>query len=479
MQQPFIPIVMCGGSGSRLWPLSRRDMPKPFITLPGYDRALIDHTYARFNGAPKPSAVITITAAPYAFLCERHFKQSGLDVPHIIIAEPSGRNTAPAIAVATSVAARRFGADARLVAVPADHDMTCPAAFRSALAAALAAAARGIVLIGITPTYPATGYGYLEYDSAETADAKKVLRFTEKPDAERAAQFIAQGNFFWNGGIFCYTAANALAQIAQHCPELNARLPQVFADGDGDDSPRDCVLRPSAEVYQQLPSISFDYAVMEKADDVRVVGGDNIGWRDVGSWQSIADTLPADAAGNRARGNAQLRSSRDSMAVSPHRLTVGIGLDNIHIVDTPDALLVARADSAPALAEVYKTLIAAGADAATTPTTVKKPWGSYTVIAEGANYKIKRIDVASGAQLSLQSHAHRSEHWVTVEGVMTVVIEQEEFDMPVNQACFIPQGSKHRMRNNGQAPAAVIEVQIGAYLGEDDIVRYDDIYGRH
>lgn len=494
---------MCGGSGSRLWPLSRQTLPKPFVALPGRESTLIDDTYARLCGSELPlAAVVTVTAADYAFLCARHFRASGpAGVQHLIIAEPVGRNTAAAIAVATELVVQRFGEDARITVLSADQEMHNAATFRRVLHAAATAsgeAADGITLVGIPPTYPATAYGYIQYESDGTDDGAplaRVTRFTEKPDAATAAQFVASGNYYWNAGIFCYAAAVGRQRIAAHCPDIAAALTDIFpsdnettrgeAGSEASESGGEELLHPDSATYHRFPAISFDYAVMEKTQPVYVADGGDCGWRDVGSWQSVAELMPADASGNRSTGAVHLHGCEDTLAVAAptRRLLVGIGLKNLHIVDTPDALLVAASDQSAPLSEVFKTLLAQKNEAVLTPATVKKPWGSYTVIGEGRGegglqYKIKRIDVAAGEQLSLQSHQHRSEHWTTVAGVMRVEVGERAFDMPVNESCFIPQQAKHRMQNCSDSPAAVVEVQVGSYLGEDDITRYEDRYNR-
>lgn len=507
-----VAVIICGGSGSRLWPLSRQTLPKPFIALPSRAGTLIDDTYARLHGDElQLDAVITVTAADYAFLCERHFAASPLkELPHLIIAEPSARNTAPAIAVAAELAQRRFGDNTRIAIVSADQEMHNPATFRCVLQAAINNADNsdnsGITLVGIPPTYPATAYGYIEYEKDESQNAaanddtapaiSKVKRFTEKPDLATAEQFLTQGNYYWNAGIFCFCVDNGKQLLAAHCPDISNALPHVFGDDVNNNSgATTATIHPAPAVYQRLPAISFDYAVMEKTQNTEVADGGQAGWRDVGSWNSVAELMPADNKQNRVDGaSVHLTDCEQTLAISPHRLLVGIGLKNLHIVDTPDALLVADESQSHQLSHIFKTLLESGDAAMRTPTTVQKPWGSYTIIgssgdegeradnstsiAGGIRYKIKRIDVAPGAQLSLQSHQHRSEHWTTILGTMTIVIDDKTFDMATNESCYIPQGAKHRMQNNSSKPAALIEVQIGTYLGEDDITRYDDIYGR-
>lgn len=478
----FVPVVICGGSGARLWPHSRQALPKPFAPLPGQPRPLIDDTYARLAGAPLPAvaAVVTVAAAAYAPLCRQHYRAGGGAAPHLVVAEPAARNTAPAIAVALEWVRRRFGGDALVAVLPADHAIGDSAAYRASLAAALQVAQQGhLALLGIAPASPATGFGYIECgDALEAEGARAVRRFVEKPDAERAAQFVAAGNFLWNSGMFCFTAAAAQAQLAAHAAPVAEAAAAAFADfagaaDDGDD------FSPPAAAYEKFPAISFDYAVMEKTADAAVVRAADFAWRDVGSWRAIADSLAADESGNRALGDALLHGCRDCFAAADGgRLVGAVGLSGVYIMDTPDAVLVADAARSEEVRALFETLSAQQRREALHPAAVRCPWGTYRVLAEGAGYKVKRIDVSPRQKLSLQSHRRRAEHWVCVSGQMGVVIEERDFALQVGESCHIPAQAKHRMYNDTDAPAAVVETQTGDYLGEDDIVRYSDIYGR-
>ena len=475
----FVPVIIAGGSGSRLWPCSRQLLPKPFVQLPGRERALIDEVYARLNGEPLPSAaaVVSVTAADYAFLCRHHYAAvSGAAAPpHSVIAEPLAKNTAPAIAVATELICRRFGEEAVIAVFPADHAISPAAAYRGVLARALTAAADGyMALLGVAPTYPATGFGYIECGDMLAEEVYAVQRFVEKPEKAAAAEFIERGGFLWNGGTFCFRAGTGKAEIARHAPDIARAAAAVCDTSDAGD-----MILPSSRQYEDFPAISFDYAVMEKTTAAAVVRASGYSWDDVGSWSALAGTLPADERGNRISGDAVLEGSeRCFVAAQGGRLVSILGLSDVYVIDTADALLVTAADQAENVRTVYESLHRTGRSEAVQPATVYRPWGSYTVLSEGTHYKVKRIDVLPGQKLSLQSHRHRSEHWTCISGDMGVVVAERDLTLSPDESCHIPLGAKHRMYNAGAEPAAVIEVQIGDYLGEDDITRYDDIYGR-
>lgn len=478
----FVPVVICGGSGARLWPFSRSGAPKPFVTLPGRSQPLIDETYARLFGAelPPPTAVLSICAEPQRFLCaERYRLATGAGAaPHLLIGEPCAKNTAAAIAVAAELVRRRFGEDALIAVLPADHAIDGAAGWRRTLTRALTAASEGaMALLGIPPTYAATGFGYIECGAARGAAADGVAavqRFVEKPAADAAQEFLRRGNFLWNGGTFCFRAADGLAQIAAHAPQVAAALPAVFAGESGADT-----FSPPPAAYAHFPEISFDYAVMEKTDCAAVVRAEGYEWSDVGTWRAIAAGIVADENGNRTQGDVLLHNSRDCfVAAAGGRLVSALGVSDLYILDTPDALLVANAQEAENVRSVVDALQQNGRSEASEAATVRRPWGSYTVLAEGEGYKVKRIEVLPQQKLSLQSHQHRSEHWTCVRGEMGVVVGEDDRRLQVGESCHIPLAAKHRMYNAGNALAVVIEVQNGDYLGEDDITRYEDIYGR-
>lgn len=467
----FVPVIICGGSGSRLWPVSRSDYPKPFVQLPGLKAPLLTQTYSRLAGSPvRPVATVTVAAAETLFLCRQ--SAAAAPAPHLFIGEPARRNTAPAIVAAAAMVKQHFGEEAVLMVMPADHLLGNPTAFWQAAECAIEAAQSGsFALLGVTPDYPATCYGYIERGAAQSGNCFAVRRFVEKPARPLAEEFITAGNFLWNAGIFCFTPQTLFATLPALAPELQAPL----NDLPPADTP---VWLPDAATYARFPNISFDYAVMEKTDNAVVVSS-AAKWSDVGSWPALAQTLPADGAGNRCAADALLLDCQNCFISGAERLIAAIALADVHIIDTPNALLVARADSSERAGEVFAQLQKQARPEAATPATTRRPWGSYTILAEAPGHKVKRIEVSPGGKLSLQSHQHRSEHWTTVTGVMDIVIDGREFSQPAGQSCHVPQGIKHRMANNTGAPAAIIEVQIGDYLGEDDINRYEDIYGRH
>ena len=455
--------------------MSRAAFAKPFLTLPGRERPLLADTFARICESDiAPDALMVIAAERDLFLCRELAGQHAPNLPHLFVGEPQGRNTAPAIAAAACLAAQRFGEDAVLLVLPADHLVGNSQAFWRAATCAMQAAERGkIALLGISPDYPATGYGYIEPGEEEADSCFAVRRFVEKPDSQRAAQFVSDG-FLWNAGIFCFTPGTLFAELAEIAPDLHAPLSALQNTIDNEAS-----WMPPGDQYARMPSVSFDYAVMEKTTRAAVVAAKDAQWSDVGSWRALSDSLPADKNGNRNFGDAELLECRDCfISGNGGRLIVAAGIRGMHIIDEPDALLVCEAGFSERVREVSELLQKQNRPQAETPVTVRRPWGSYTVLSEGDGYKVKRIEVLPGAKLSLQSHKHRAEQWTTVAGVMTVTIDGREFRQSIGESCHIPLGAKHRMANETGEVAAVIEVQTGDYLGEDDIVRYEDIYGR-
>ena len=477
---PFVPVVLCGGSGSRLWPRSRVALPKPFVTMPDGQGALIDRTYARAAQAPaRADAVMTVVAADYAFLCEESFARCGAaETPHWVVAEPLPRDTGAAVALAAEICRKRLGDDAVLLVLPADHLIADAEGFWKAAARAMESAADGkFSLLGIAPDYPATGYGYIQRGEESGAGLFSVRRFVEKPPREQAEEFLKSGDHYWNAGVFCFAAGTLHSALPQLNPELAGPLGAAAAGAEKFNATGTDVFSPERSACEKFPAISFDRAVMERASDVSVANAAGIGWSDVGSWRTLGETIPADENGNRVCGEAVLENAKNCVIVGDNgRLIAAADVCGLHIIDSPDALLVCSEEGAERTREIFARL--RGRDEAEFPTTTRRPWGSYTILAEGAGHKVKRIDVLPGAKLSLQSHKRRSEHWTSVVGTMTVVIDEREFEMAVNESCFIPLGARHRMENRTDKPAAVIEVQVGDYLGEDDIVRYEDIYGR-
>ena len=492
-KQKHIAVVLCGGSGSRLWPLSRASLPKPFIPLvdaAGEERdadganatakkSLLEMTYARLSGGGF-DAVITITHADYRFLCADAYRGSGISLPHTVLAEPFPKNTAPAIATAACFIREVLSAEAILTVLPADHIIMRREEFIAHLSTAHAVAEAGyLVTLGIRPTHPSSAYGYIRHgDALATNGAFNVDTFVEKPERQKAESYLADGNYDWNAGIFVMRAQSALDAFATHAPAVSSLLQQSDIFETHADH-----LRIRESYFSAMPADSFDYMIMEKCANAAVVRSSDIGWSDIGSWESWRGINDADARGNVAIGNVRLYDTDECIIydandhrVGRERLIVTHGVRGLCIIDTPDALLVADSSQSERVREVYADL--AEHTVTQTPSTVHRPWGSFTVLSESARHKVKRIDVQPGAKLSLQSHQHRSEHWTCVAGAMDIVIDEEHFTLAVNQSCFIPEGARHRMINNTAAAATIIEVQVGNYLGEDDITRYEDSYGR-
>ena len=475
----IVPLIVCGGGGQRLWPKSRPALPKPFVALPD-GGTLLARAYRRALAAPSLRAVVTVAAADHGFLCAEEFRRAGGGAEHLFVGEPEGKNTAPAIAVGCELARARFGDDCVVAVLPADHLVDSDSDFWRAFAAAESRLAAGaIAVLGIAPTHAATGYGYIERGRALGEDLFAVARFVEKPDRARAESFLRDGGFFWNAGVFGFSAAAGCAAVARCAPSLAARAQKIAARFDGGSD-----LAADADLYRGFDSISFDYAVMEKiaadGETECAVAAARCGWSDIGSWRAFADAFGGkrDGDGNAAIGDALWRDSSGCFAWSDSRLVAAIGARDLRIIDSPDALLVVGEGKDEEVRALCAQLAAQNRPQASAANPARRPWGSYAVLHESPGCKVKRIEVAPGGKLSLQSHRHRSEHWTTALGVMRVTIEERTFDMAVDESCHIPRGAKHRMENATDSPAALIEVQIGDYLEEDDITRYEDIYGR-
>lgn len=468
----IIPVLLCGGSGTRLWPLSRKGFPKQFTRLVG-DRSLFAASAARLSGTGFAPPVV-VTGSDFRFVVTEQLLTEGID-PGAVLIEPDGRNTAPAVlAAALHVAAT--DPDALMLVAPSDQAITDPAAFRSTVQRGIPAARAGrIVTFGITPTRAETGYGWLELDGQITEAAEPLKRFVEKPDAARAAQMLAAGRFLWNAGIFLFTARTILDAFATHAPAL---LPPVRAAVEGAKADLG-FLRLDPAAWAQAEAISIDYAVMERAANLSVVPFAGA-WTDLGGWDAVATEMGADAQGNSLSGAATAIDCDGSLLRSDSAGVelVGIGLSNIIAVAMNDAVLVADRSRAQDVKKAVEALKARGAKQAESFATDHRPWGWFETLALADRFQVKRIVVKPGAALSLQSHMHRSEHWIVVEGTARVTIGDEVRLVSENQSVYIPLGAKHRMENPGKLPMVLIEVQTGAYLGEDDIIRYEDVYAR-
>jgi mannose-1-phosphate guanylyltransferase/mannose-6-phosphate isomerase len=466
----LIPIILSGGAGTRLWPVSREAHPKPFMRIGG-GKSLLMQTHERALAVSGNTAPLIVTNRDYYFLSRDEMADQEFKPQYLL--EPVGRNTAPAIAMAALWAMEQDSAACMLV-MPADHLIKDTPTFYTAVQHAEALAKDGfLVLFGVRPRAPETGFGYIEMGDRVSRHANVVRRFVEKPDAVTAARYLAQGNYVWNSGMFCFKASAILDAFAVYNPALldTARTVWERTRPEGDK-----MVLPAG--FGELENISIDYAVMEKAKNIAVIPGD-FDWSDIGAWNAVADAIPADAEGNTSNScHTIVIDSHNTHIETKDRLVAVIGAENLLVIDTPDALLVAHKSKSQEVRQVVSRLKASGHEAHKTHRTVVRPWGSYTVLEEGPGFKIKRIVVKPGASLSLQMHHRRSEHWVIVSGTAEVVNGEQSISLQANESTYIPAGNKHRLTNPAKAELALIEVQCGPYLGEDDIVRFEDVYGR-
>ncbi len=467
------PIILCGGSGTRLWPLSRKSYPKQFTPLTG-ETSLFQASALRLSGADY-AAPLVITGSDFRFIVTEQLSAAGVD-PGAILIEPSSRNTAPAI-LAAALHLAKTDPDALMLVAPSDHVVPEPAVFRAAVARGVGAAQAGrIVTFGILPVRPETGYGWLEL-SAPLADGAPVAlsRFVEKPDLATAEAMLAAGNFLWNGGIFLFTAKAMIAAFEAYAPDL---IPPVRAAVDGAQSDLG-FLRLAPAPWDQARDISIDYAVMEKAPNLSVVPFEGA-WSDLGDWAAVWRESGPDAGGVVTHGPVTAIDCTDTLLRSEAEglELVGIGLTNIVAIATPDAVLIADRSRAQDVKLVVARLKERGAKQAESFPRDHRPWGWFETLALADRFQVKRIVVHPGAALSLQSHHHRSEHWIVVSGTAKVTIDDQVKLVTENQSVYIPLGAVHRMENPGKVPMVLIEVQTGSYLGEDDIIRYEDIYSR-
>lgn len=475
-----IPVILCGGSGTRLWPLSRKSLPKQFVPLIE-NKSLLEHTLIRLKGFVNDSQSNTNESPSSSLICvaaeeHRFFVQSAMQnvsVNGTIILEPEAKNTAPAMALAALVAK----SDELLLFCPADHHIADIEQFHKMVSLGVESAQSGsIVTFGVTPSFPSTAYGYIETGKATGASQegpKSVKRFIEKPDAERAEALILGGNVLWNAGIFLIKASTLLKALKDHAPDILdvCEKSMNHAQRDGD------FVRPEKGSFAICRSQSIDYAVMEKDSSVVVVPF-NGQWSDVGSWNAVANLAPPDAHGNRIVGPGYTHESTNTFIHASARPVVALGVDNLLIIDTPDALLVAHSEHAEQVKEVVALLTREGVEQAVQHRRVARPWGWYDSVDNGARFQVKRIGVKPGASLSLQKHHHRAEHWIVVKGTGRITCGEKVFLLTENQSTYIPIGEVHRLENPGTIELEIIEVQSGSYLGEDDIVRLEDNYGR-
>ena len=459
-------VILAGGSGTRLWPLSRQQMPKQFLALDG-DLSLLEATVARLSPVVPRDNVLVVaseeSAKGEAFLPL---------APYQKLLEPAARNTAPAIALAATHFLAQ-GQDPVMVILPADHVIRDVPAFHACLRAAIAAAEENkLVTFGIKPTGPDTGFGYIKASDAG-GTLPKVERFKEKPDAATAAAFLKEGGWYWNSGMFVWRASAIMQAVEAALPALGQVMQDIRAAVQSGKAWQDAV----REHFPKSPSISIDHGVLEKSGNLHLVPAD-IGWSDVGSWDAVHDIAPKDADGNSSQGNVLAFDCSDTLIRGGRRLVAAVGVKGVSIIETADAVLVAGRGASQDVRKIVDALAKRSAQEHIVHTTVKRPWGAYTVLEEGPAFKIKRIEVNPGGRLSLQSHERRSEHWVVVAGIATVTKDGVVTTLLRNQSTFVPVGTKHRLENLGTEPLHIIEVQVGDYLGEDDIHRYDDQYGR-
>lgn len=468
----LIPTILCGGVGSRLWPVSRDMHPKPFIRLAD-GQSLLQKAFLRGAQLPNVAEVLTVTNRELFFKTEDAYKevnQAGVSTSFIL--EPFGRNTAAAIAAAALHVDQTYGPNSVMLVLAADHLIADQEAFSNAVLAATDLARQGkLVTFGIRPESPDTGFGYIE------ADGHEVLRFVEKPSLEKAKEYVASGQFFWNSGMFCFSAASILQAMEQHCPAVLTATQNCLGKSRKAEGAGFSQIELDATSFALVPDSSIDYAVMEKSRQVAVVPC-SIGWSDIGSWNALGNLGISDDSGNRVQGEATLHNTHNCTIHSAARMVGAVGVSNLIIIDTPDAVLVADKSCDQDVKYIYAQLKAKGHSAHKTHSTVHRPWGAYTVLEEGPLFKIKRLEVKPGAALSLQMHHHRSEHWIVVSGTATIVNGDQEIMLQTNESTYIPAGHKHRLVNPGVIGLVIIEVQSGQYLGEDDIVRFADIYGR-
>lgn len=457
-----------------MWPVSRESHPKPFMKLPD-GQSLLQKTFVRAAALDGVGEVLTITNREHYFKSRDEYQSARKGFPGVtdtFLLEPFGRNTAAAIVLGAMSVAEAHGSDALMLVLPADHLIDDQAAFAAAVKQAAGLAEQGnLVTFGIVPDAPETGFGYIE------ADGHVVKRFVEKPSYEAAREYVDSGRYLWNSGMFCFKAGTVLEQFKIHDPAIYEHALPCWEATRNKTQGNMPMMEIDPDTFAAIPENSIDYAIMEKSAVVMVVPG-RFGWSDIGSWNAVSDLAVPDEAGNRVIGEAVLVDVGNTFIQSEGRMVAAIGLDNMLIIDTPDALLVADRARAQDVKKVVQQLKLMGHDSHKLHRTVARPWGTYTVLEEGKNFKIKRIVVKPGASLSLQMHYYRSEHWVVVSGTASIVNDDKELLVRTNESTYIPAGHKHRLENPGLTDLIMIEVQSGEYLGEDDIVRFDDVYGR-
>ncbi len=471
----MIPVILSGGSGTRLWPLSRKQRPKQFLPVVDEENTLLQSTLLRLQGLKPLQAPIIVCNKEHRFMVAEQLHELNLEHQGILL-EPIGRNTAPAIVLA-ALHALKADPEAMLLVLPADHVMSNIQAFHYAIEIAEKTAKQGkLVTFGIVPNKPETGYGYIKYNQHQAESkqiAYKVEQFVEKPDQITAESYLKDGHYLWNSGMFMFQATSYLNAVEQYQPEIlqacHAALEKARQDID--------FIRIDNDSFSTSPNISIDNAIMEKANNIALIPLD-AGWNDVGSWPAVWEVGQQDPQGNVIRGNSMLHNAKNNLIYTEKRLVTLVGVEDLVVVDTKDATLVMHKNHAQDIKKIVQQLIDKNASEALNHSEVYRPWGSYDCIDVGHRFQVKRISVNPGAKLSLQKHHHRAEHWVIVKGTAEVTCDDKTFLLTENQSTYIPLGSMHRLANPGKIPLEMVEVQSGSYLNEDDIERYDDQYGR-
>lgn len=468
----ILPVILSGGVGSRLWPLSREARPKPFIKLDNGE-SLIQRTYRRVAPLADYGEIVTVTNRNLFFYTKDEFEEIDESaIFNTFLLEPVGRNSTAAIAIAANYAIERHGREALLFVSPADHLIDDLDAFNQAVAEAAPLASAGkLVTFGVKPTAPKTSFGYIE------ASGNDVRRFVEKPDPQTAEEYLSSGKFYWNSGIFCMSAGSFIQELSLLCPDIAKGSASSMAGAHESSGAgwRQFEVRQSD--FERIRSISVDYAIFEKSKNVAIVPCE-IGWSDIGSWPEFGALSAIDTQRNNVKGNVLLKETHDCIIHGDGKLIATLGVSDLVIADTADALLVANKQHAQNVRIIVDELKATGNPAYREFPTTYRPWGFYSILQEGPGFKLKRLEIKPNASLSLQSHKHRSEHWIVVSGTALVTNEAERIKLKYNQSTYIPAGNKHRLKNLEAAPLIVIEAQCGSYLGEDDITRYECVYGR-